>query len=248
MNMTAISPSAADLSPAVTRLEKADWMAVEDSLDSRGVAILPGLLDDGECRHLGGLYAQRDIFRRHIEMARHGFGSGEYRYFGYPLPGPIADLRAALYSRLVSIANRWNEVMGQQRRYPQRHAEFLVECHAAGQRRPTPLLLRYRAGDYNCLHQDLYGDLAFPLQVVILLTQPGLDHEGGEFVLSEQRPRRQSRVDVVPLYRGDAAILASHHRPVQGARGFYRVNTRHGVSEVRSGQRLTAGLIFHDAE
>ncbi|ALM54807.1 proline hydroxylase [Halomonas huangheensis] len=246
--MTTISHSEVNLSKAVARLESADWLGIEDSLDTRGFAILPGLLDDGECQRLGELYAHRDLFRRHIEMARHGFGSGEYRYFDYPLPRFIVELRTALYSRLVSIANRWNEAMGLQRRYPQRHADFLAECHAAGQRRPTPLLLRYRAGDYNCLHQDLYGDLAFPLQVVILLTQPGQEHEGGEFVLSEQRPRRQSRVDVLPLYRGDAAILASHHRPAQGARGIYRVNTRHGVSEVQAGQRLTAGLIFHDAE
>ncbi|CBV43778.1 2OG-Fe(II) oxygenase [Halomonas elongata] len=236
------------LPTAVTRLATLDWQHIESDLDIRGMAILPGLLDEGECRLLGGLYARRELFRRHIEMARHGFGHGEYRYFAYPLPRLVAELRAALYVRLVPIANRWNLAMRQERRYPRQHVDFLAECHAAGQHRPTPLLLRYHAGDNNCLHQDLYGDLAFPLQAVILLTEPGQEHEGGEFVLSEQRPRRQSRVEVLPLHRGDVAIFASHHRPVQGTRGIYRVKMRHGVSQVRAGQRLAAGLIFHDAE
>lgn len=248
MNMPGALRPVPILPTAITRLEAIDWMAIEQELDSRGVAILPGLLDEGECRLLAGLYARRELFRRHIEMARHGFGQGEYRYFDYPLPRPIVELRTALYARLAPVANRWNQWMNQERRYPDCHADFLAQCHAAGQQRPTPLLLRYHAGDYNCLHQDLYGDLAFPLQAVILLTEPGLDHQGGELVLTEQRPRRQSRVEVLPLQRGDMAILASHHRPVQGARGVYRVNMRHGVSRVRAGQRLSAGIIFHDAE
>ena len=181
-------------------------------------------------------------------MARHGFGRGEYKYFAYPLPDIVAALRPALYAPLVPIANRWNEAMGIAVRYPATHAEFIARCHAAGQTRPTPLLLRYGAGDYNCLHQDLYGEHVFPLQVVILLSQPDTDFTGGELVLTEQRPRMQSRAEVVPLKRGDAAVFAVHHRPVQGTRGFYRVNMRHGVSRLTSGRRHTAGIIFHDAK
>lgn len=180
-------------------------------------------------------------------MASHGFGKGEYRYFAYPLPDPIAAFRAALYRHLAGIANDWNERMGMARRYPEAHQDFLEECRAAGQTRPTPLLLKYLAGDFNCLHQDLYGDLAFPLQVAILLSEPGRDFTGGEFVLTEQRPRMQSRAEVVPLSMGDAVAFAVHSRPVQGTKGTYRVNLRHGVSRVRSGQRHTLGIIFHDA-
>jgi hypothetical protein len=180
-------------------------------------------------------------------MARHGFGSGEYKYFAYPLPGIVADLRAALYEKLAPVANAWNESMDIDVRFPAAHADFISRCHEAGQTRPTPLLLRYREGDYNCLHQDIYGEHVFPLQVVILLSEPGVDFEGGEFVLTEQRPRMQSRAEVVPLRRGEAAVFAVHHRPVRGTRGTYRVNLRHGVSRLRSGQRHTAGIIFHDA-
>ncbi|NML47548.1 2OG-Fe(II) oxygenase [Ramlibacter sp. G-1-2-2] len=221
----------------------------ESSLDRDGVAVLPQLLSAEHCRALATLYdaAPAGTFRSKVVMARHGFGQGEYKYFGYPLPDPLPALRSALYTRLAPIANRWNAAMGVETRYPATHAGYLERCHAAGQLRPTPLLLRYGPGDYNCLHQDLYGELVFPLQVVTLLSEPGQDFEGGEFVLVEQRPRMQSRPLVVPLRRGDAAVFAVHHRPVQGTRGPYRVNTRHGVSRVRAGQRSTLGLIFHDA-
>jgi hypothetical protein len=197
---------------------------------------------------VAALYPDDDRFRSRIVMGRHGFGRGEYKYFAYPLPEPIADLRAALYPRLAPIANGWNELMRIDVRYPAAHAEFLALCHAAGQTRPTPLLLQYETGDYNCLHQDLYGALAFPLQVAVLLTEPGRDHTGGEFVLTEQRPRMQSRAEVVPLRQGDAVAFAVHHRPVAGTRGTYRVNLRHGVSRVRAGRRHTLGIIFHDAK
>lgn len=209
--------------------------------------MLPNLLDATTCRRLTELYAEEEHFRSHIIMARHGFGKGEYRYFRYPLPDPIATMRTALYARLAPIANGWNERMGIKTQYPAEHHEFLEMCHQAGQQRPTPLLLQYGAGDYNCLHQDLYGDIAFPIQVAILLSKPEEDFTGGEFVLTEQRPRMQSRAEVVPLKRGDAVAFAVHHRPVQGTRGSYRVNMRHGVSTVRSGHRHTVGIIFHDA-
>lgn len=209
--------------------------------------MLPNLLDATTCRRLAALYAEEEHFRSHIIMARHGFGKGEYRYFRYPLPDPIATLRTALYARLAPIANGWNERMGIETQYPVEHHKFLQMCHQAGQQRPTPLLLQYGAGDYNCLHQDLYGDIAFPIQVAILLSEPEEDFTGGEFVLTEQRPRMQSRAEVVPLKRGDAVAFAVHHRPVQGTRGSYRVNMRHGVSTVRSGHRHTLGIIFHDA-
>ncbi|MBC9205640.1 2OG-Fe(II) oxygenase [Roseomonas aerophila] len=224
-----------------------DWAAAATQLERQGAAVLPNLLDAATCRRLAALYAEEAHFRSHIIMARHGFGKGEYRYFRYPLPDPIGTLRTALYARLAPVANGWNERMGIETRYPAEHQTFVETCHQAGQQRPTPLLLQYGAGDYNCLHQDLYGDIAFPIQVAILLSEPGKDFTGGEFVLTEQRPRMQSRAEVVPLRRGDAVAFAVHHRPVQGTRGSYRVNMRHGVSTVRSGHRHTLGIIFHDA-
>jgi hypothetical protein len=229
------------------RIPSIDWTQVSADLDDAGWASLGQLLTAGECAELTQLYAA-DCFRSTIVMARHGFGRGEYKYFSYPLPDIIAALRPALYAPLAPIANRWNEAMGIAVRYPQTHEDFIARCHQAGQTRPTPLLLQYGAGDYNCLHQDLYGEHVFPLQVVILLSQPGQDFSGGELVLSEQRPRMQSRAEVVPLGRGDAAVFAVHHRPVQGTRGTYRVTLRHGVSRLRSGHRHTAGIIFHDAK
>ncbi|NRF65734.1 2OG-Fe(II) oxygenase [Aquincola sp. S2] len=230
----------------MNRLDGVDWAAVETALDADGAALLPGLLSSQECRALAASY-DTPVFRSRVVMARHGFGRGEYQYFAYPLPPLIQRLREAAYPRLVPIANRWNEALGNPIRYPAKHAAFLERCHAAGQDRPTALLLQYGAGDYNCLHQDLYGEHVFPLQVVLLLSQPGCDFEGGEFVLTEQRPRMQSRPLVLPLQQGDAAVIAVQHRPVQGARGAYRVNLRHGVSRVRSGRRHVAGIVFHDA-
>nr|WP_230983251.1 2OG-Fe(II) oxygenase [Inquilinus limosus] len=216
-------------------------------MDQHGAAVLPALLSPEECRTVAALYPEDKPFRSRVVMARHGFGRGEYRYFAYPLPAPIAGLRAALYPRLAPVANDWNARMGIATRYPERHEAFLEACHAAGQTRPTPLLLQYEPGDFNCLHQDLYGDLAFPLQVAILLSEPGRDFTGGEFVLTEQRPRMQSRPEVVPLRQGDGVAFAVHHRPVAGTRGDYRVNLRHGVSRLRGGRRHTLGIIFHDA-
>jgi hypothetical protein len=205
-------------------------------------------LTQDECGAIAGLYGGEQGFRSHIVMARHGFGKGEYKYFSYPLPDIVADLRTSLYPHLAPIANRWNEAMGMDIRYPEAHADFIARCHEAGQTRPTPLLLQYGAGDYNCLHQDLYGEHVFPLQVAILLSEPERDFSGGEFVLTEQRPRMQSRAAVVPLRQGDAVVFAVHTRPVQGTRGTYRVNLRHGVSQLRSGRRHTVGIIFHDAK
>jgi hypothetical protein len=206
------------------------------------------LLTADECRALASLYPDDSRFRSRIVMGRHGFGRGEYKYFNYPLPDPIAGLRPALYGPLSTIANRWNEAMGIDVRFPADHAAFLKRCQDAGQTRPTPLLLQYEAGDYNCLHQDLYGEHVFPLQVAILLSAPREDFTGGEFVLTEQRPRMQSRAEVVDLRQGDAVVFAVHHRPVAGTRGSYRVNLRHGVSRVKSGRRHTLGVIFHDAK
>ncbi|MPZ38159.1 MAG: proline hydroxylase [Rhizobiales bacterium] len=237
-----------DPQPIATRIASIDWAAIGADLDLNGWALLEHLLTGDECQALADLYHDERGFRSTIVMSRHGFGRGEYKYFAYPLPDLVAALRPALYAPLVPIANRWNEAMGIAVRYPETHAEFVRRCHAAGQKRPTPLLLRYGAGDYNCLHQDLYGEHVFPLQVVILLSEPGKDFTGGEFVLTEQRPRMQSRAEVVPLRRGNAAVFAVHHRPVQGTRGFYRVTMRHGVSRLRSGHRQTAGIIFHDAK
>jgi hypothetical protein len=230
------------------RVAQLDWDEAAAELDQHGAAVLPALLTPEECRAVAALYPEEAPFRSRVVMARHGFGRGEYQYFAYPLPAPIAGLRAALYPRLAPVANGWNARMGIATRYPERHEAFLQACHAAGQTRPTPLLLQYGPGDFNCLHQDLYGDLAFPLQVAILLSEPGRDFSGGEFVLTEQRPRMQSRPEVVPLRQGDGVAFAVHHRPVAGTRGDYRVNLRHGVSRLRSGQRHTLGIIFHDAK
>ena len=230
-----------------SRVQAYDWTHIATHLDAHGWAMLEGILAPEECRAIAELYEGGGRFRSTVVMARHGFGRGEYKYFAYPLPEIIADLRTSLYPRLAPIADRWNEAMGIDVRYPAEHAEFIARCHAAGQTRPTPLLLRYGEGDFNALHQDLYGEHVFPFQVVFLLSRPGEDFTGGEFVLTEQRPRMQSRVEVVPLRQGDAAIFAVHHRPVQGTRGVYRVNLRHGVSRLRSGHRYTTGVIFHDA-
>jgi uncharacterized protein len=224
-----------------------DWEAIGQSLDAEGHAIIERLLAPADCAALAALYADDAAFRSRVVMARHGFGRGEYKYLAYPLPPLIASLRESIYPGLVPIANRWHQAMGIEVRFPATHAAFLARCHAAGQVRPTPLLLQYGEGDYNCLHQDLYGEHVFPLQVVMLLSEPGRDFTGGEFVMTEQRPRMQSRPIVLPLRQGDAAIVAVHHRPVQGTRGPYRVNLRHGVSRVLSGHRHTAGIIFHDA-
>jgi len=224
-----------------------DWSSIEASLDTSGAAVLPQLLTAQECAAVAGFYPVAEMFRSTIVMARHNFGKGEYRYFNYPLPDPVAALRATLYPRLVPIANRWHAALRMEADFPDEHAAFVERCHRDGQRRPTPLLLRYTAGDYNCLHQDLYGTHVFPLQVAILLSQPQTDFTGGEFVLTEQRPRMQSRVEVMPLNQGDAVVFAVHQRPVAGTRGTYRVNMRHGVSRIRSGQRYTLGIIFHDA-
>jgi hypothetical protein len=241
-NICAVSPDLA------SRVEAIDWTQATADLDAQGCAVLKGLLSPEESRALAALYPDDARFRSKIVMGRHGFGRGEYKYFSHPLPELIAELRPALYAQLIGIANRWNEAMGIDIRYPEGHDAFLRRCHAAGQIRPTPLLLQYGAGDYNCLHQDLYGEHVFPLQVAILLSEPGKDFTGGEFVLTEQRPRMQSRAEVVPLLQGDAVAFAVHVRPVAGTRGFYRVNLRHGVSRIRSGQRYTAGVIFHDAK
>lgn len=229
------------------RLQVFDWAGVADDLNAQGCAMLDALLSPQECRTLADLYADDRLFRSRVVMGRHGFGRGEYKYFGYPLPDTVASLRSAIYPRLAPIANRWNAAMGIDVRYPGTHAAFLARCHAAGQQRPTPLLLQYGADDYNCLHQDLYGEHVFPLQVAILLSEPERDFSGGEFVLTEQRPRMQSRPQVVPLRQGDAVVFAVHQRPVQGTRGSYRVNLRHGVSRIRTGHRHTLGIIFHDA-
>ena len=224
-----------------------DWDRAAADLDRDGWTVLPSLLSEGECDATAALYGPSDAFRNQVVMARHGFGQGEYRYFAYPLPPLVQDLRTALYPRLAPIANRWHERMGSDVRFPDDHRSFLDRCHAAGQGRPTPLMLAYQAGDYNCLHQDLYGEHVFPLQVAVLLSAPGADFTGGEFVLTEQRPRMQSRPSVVPLGKGDAVLFAVNARPHKGTRGDYRVTMRHGVSRLRSGKRHTLGIIFHDA-
>jgi len=232
---------------AEDRVGQYDWRALAGELDTQGCAVMEALLAPKDSAAIAALRLREEPFRSHVHMARHGFGKGEYRYFKYPLPDTIGALRTALYPRLVGIANQWNEHLKLPQRFPEAHADFLALCAAAGQSRPTPLLLQYGAGDFNCLHQDLYGEMSFPLQVAVLLSEPGRDFMGGEFVLTEQRPRMQSRVEVVPLQQGDAVVFAVHRRPVQGTKGIYRVNMRHGVSRIRSGQRYTLGIIFHDA-
>lgn len=217
------------------------------ALDRDGYAVLPGLLDTDKCRELAAFYDERDRFRSRVVMARHGYGSGEYKYFAYPLPPPVAALRQALYPLLAPIANRWQERLGLEPKFPDALDAYLARCHAAGQSRPTPLILKYGPGDYNCLHQDLYGELVFPLQATVLLSQPSEDFAGGEFLLVEQRPRRQSKGEVVPLSQGDAVVFPVNHRPVAGVRGHYRAKMRHGVSRLHSGARFTLGVIFHDA-
>lgn len=242
------TPGEARGGPSIeARVDGYDWSGVQDALDGYGWAPLARLLATSECRGLAAMYGDTGRFRSRVVMARHGFGRGEYQYFSYPLPTVVAELRAALYPRLAPIANRWHDALEIEPLFPADHATFLRRCHDAGQSRPTPLILRYGAGDFNALHQDVYGEHVFPFQVVFLLSEPGLDFTGGEFVLTEQRPRMQSRAEVVPLGVGDAAIFAVRHRPVRGTRGFYRVTLRHGVSRVRSGQRHTMGIIFHDA-
>ena len=232
---------------AVARVEAIDWPGIAKGLNHYGNAVLRSVLTAQECIALAGLYANEEGFRSRVVMASHGFGRGEYKYFNYPLPDLIQGLRAALYRKLAPVANAWNESMKVDVRYPSEHAEFIERCHAAGQTRPTPLLLQYEPGDFNCLHQDLYGEHVFPIQVAFLLSEPGSDFTGGEFVLTEQRPRMQSRPEVVPLLQGDGVAFAVNNRPVQGTRGVYRVNMRHGVSRLRSGKRHTMGIIFHDA-
>ncbi|WP_242102511.1 2OG-Fe(II) oxygenase [Lysobacter sp. M2-1] len=229
------------------RIDTLDWTRIATDLDEQGNALIPGLLSPGECDALAGQYDNDHLYRSRVVMARHGFGRGEYKYFRYPLPNIVQQLRAAFYPQLVPVANRWHQALNIDVRFPDRHEAFIDRCHHAGQVRPTPLILKYGAGDYNCLYQDLYGEHVFPLQVAILLSQPEHDFTGGEFVLTEQRPRMQSRPMVVPLQQGDAVIFAVHHRPVKGTRGAYRVNMRHGVSRLRSGHRHTVGVIFHDA-
>lgn len=229
------------------RVAGLDWPAIAAGLDAFGAAATGPLLDAGECIDLRRLYDEPARFRSRVVMARHGFGKGEYQYFADPLPGPVLGLRQAFYPRLAPLANGWYERMDLPVRFPAAHAEFLERCHAAGQVRPTPLMLKYGPGDYNCLHQDLYGEHVFPLQVAILLSEPGAEFEGGEFVLTEQRPRMQSRAEVVPLRQGDGVIFAVRERPVAGTRGTYRVALRHGVSRLRAGARFTLGIIFHDA-
>ena len=240
-------PIAASVWEAAIPLDALNWPALERELDAYGCAVAPKLLTAENCRGLAALYPDDARYRSRIVMARHGFGRGEYKYFADPLPEPVVALRRGFYRRLAPIADRWNAAMGVAVRYPAEHEAFRARCHASGQTRPTPLLLRYGPGDYNCLHQDVYGEHLFPLQVAILLSEPGRDFAGGEFVLTEQRPRMQSRAEVVNLSQGDGVIFAVRERPVQGARGAYRVNMRHGVSRLRSGERFTLGVIFHDA-
>jgi uncharacterized protein len=245
---TSRAPANANAAQISGRVAGLDWQQIATDLDAHGCAIACAILSQEDCQAIADNYANDGLFRSRVVMARHGFGRGEYKYFRYPLPEEVSELRSALYPPLSRIANRWNEIMGINVRYPDDHAEFLDRCHEVGQVQPTPLLLRYGAGDYNCLHQDLYGEHVFPLQVAFLLSVPQNDFTGGEFVLTEQRPRMQSRAEVVPLKQGDGVIFPVHHRPVQGTKAFYRVNMRHGVSRLRSGNRHTLGIIFHDAK
>ena len=228
-------------------LDPVDWHSIVESLDEHGYATTAPLLTREECGAIAALYPKEEVFRSRVVMQRHAFGRGEYKYFRYPLPGSVEALREAIYPHLAPIANRWRERLKEEGRFPASLAAYLQQCHKAGQQRPTPLLLKYGPGDYNCLHQDFYGDLVFPLQLTVLLSAPGEDFTGGEFLLVEQRPRAQSRGEVVPLRQGEAVIFPVHHRPVEGTRGPYRVTMRHGVSRLRSGQRYTLGIIFHDA-
>lgn len=230
------------------RVEAVAWEEVSQGLDAEGSAVIKSILSAAECDDVRALYENEDIFRSHVVMERHGFGRGEYRYFSYPLPELITTMRTSLYPHLVPIANQWNEAMGINVRYPATHAEYIERCHRAGQNKPTPLVLKYGVDDYNCLHQDLYGEHVFPLQVAVLLSEPDRDFTGGEFVMTEQRPRMQSRPMVVPLRKGDGVVFAVNNRPVQGKKSVYRVNLRHGVSRLRSGSRYTLGIIFHDAK
>ena len=232
----------------LAQVESLNWQNVAADLHQSGNALLKAIFTSQDCEVLAGLYGNDEYFRSRVVMSRHGFGRGEYKYFKYPLPDVLQGLRTTLYEKLAPIANQWNQQMGIEVRYPAEHADFITRCHKAGQLKPTPLLLRYGGGDYNCLHQDLYGEHVFPIQVAFLLSEPERDFAGGEFVLTEQRPRMQTRPEVVPLRQGDAVAFAVHHRPVQGTRGSYRVNLRHGVSRLRSGQRYTVGVIFHDAK
>jgi uncharacterized protein len=238
----------ASISSVAKRILTLDWRRIGAGLDADGCAMIEAALSVDECEALAAMYDSAERFRSRIVMARHGFGRGEYKYFSHPLPEIVTGLRTMLYPPLAKIANRWNETLDIDARYPEDHAAFLERCHRAGQTKPTPLLLQYGEGDYNCLHQDLYGEHVFPLQIAFLLSRPGRDFTGGEFVLTEQRPRMQSRVEVVPLAQGDGVVFPVHHRPVRGTRGFYRVNLRHGVSRLRSGRRHTLGIIFHDAK
>jgi uncharacterized protein len=238
----------AKISSIAQRMEAVVWQQVSRDLDAEGHAIIRNILSSDECDQVRALYQDDKIFRSQIVMERHGFGRGEYRYFSYPLPDLVADMRTSLYPRLVPTANSWNEAMGIDLRYPETHSDFIQRCHRAGQNKPTPLLLKYGISDYNCLHQDLYGEHIFPLQFAVLLSEPDRDFSGGEFVMTEQRPRMQSRPIVVPLRKGDGVVFAVHHRPVQGSKRAYRVNLRHGVSRIRSGSRYTLGIIFHDAK
>jgi uncharacterized protein len=244
--LTHIRPAPTEASVPVTAA--LDWTRVSNDLDTHGCAVIGPLLSPAQCTSLAALYAQDAPFRSRVIMARHGFGRGEYRYFAYPLPEIIATLRSELYPPLAAIANRWNELLGVDVQYPAEHAAYLRRCKQAGQSKPTPLLLQYGEGDFNCLHQDIYGEHVFPLQLTVLLSEPGRDFAGGEFVLTEQRPRMQSRAEVVPLQQGEGVIFPVHHRPVQGTKNIYRVNMRHGVSRLRSGHRHTLGVIFHDAK
>ena len=236
-----------DAKRAVAHVESLDWQLIANELNESGNASLKNVLAPQDCEFLTSLYEDEEHFRSRVVMSQHGFGRGEYKYFSYPLPEIVQALRSSLYARLAPVANLWNQQMGIEVRYPAKHVDFIERCYKSGQLRPTPLLLRYGAGDYNCLHQDLYGEHVFPIQVACLLSEPGRDFTGGEFVLTEQRPRMQTRPEVVPLRQGDAVAFAVHHRPVQGTRGIYRVNLRHGVSRLQSGQRHTVGIIFHDA-
>jgi hypothetical protein len=248
MIATHAPPDALAGNPFSSRINGIDWPNIEAELDAQGFAVLPGLLDRSQCHAASAVYACDDHFRSRIVMARHNFGSGEYKYFSYPLPHAVAALRNALYPHLAAVANRWSKSLGTDISYPADLQSFLHRCHRAGQTRPTPLLLKYEVGDYNCLHQDVYGEHVFPVQVAILLSQPGRDFSGGEFVMTEQRPRMQTRAEVVPLQQGDGVVVPVRHRPVKGTRGMYRVAMRHGVSRIRSGCRFTLGIIFHDAE